>query len=506
MEKKKNRKRKFILLLVFLAGFAAMVASHSAIDYTSTNTFCESCHVHPHATISWKQGPHFDTQSGFVANCVDCHLPPPDSSGFLLATVSTGARDVWGKLFKDVDKINWQEKAERAHAVTHVYKSACLHCHQNLFPRGLSKKGQDAHLHYSQKGDQLRCLNCHLDVGHFRKERLEVATALSEKTENKIIFTEAAKVTDFIDFTETIPGSPISFEMVAIPGGRFTIGSPETEPYRQVDEGPQRTVKVKPFWMGKIEVSWREYELFYKQTGGEGRSGDQVRSAEKMPQVDAITGPTPAYGNPDQGWGRGDRPAITMTHFAAQKYCEWLSQVTGKTYRLPTEAEWEYACRGNTDGVYFFAGTPDDIEPKGFLSGFREADTSVINRYVVSGINGGGKTQPPSAVQENPFGLKNMLGNVWEFCSDWYAVNTYAGYLAGSVIENPTGPESGSAHVIRGGSYKSNAADLRITNRDHTRKAAWQMTDPQVPKSLWWYSDCNDVGFRVVCEYEENSR
>jgi formylglycine-generating enzyme required for sulfatase activity len=499
----KNRKRRFLLLLIFAAGITVALAGHSLLKYTSTNTFCESCHVHPHATLSWKQGPHFDTKSGLVAQCADCHLPPPDSSGFLIAKVNAGARDVYGTLFKDAAKINWTEKARREEAVNHVFKSACLHCHQNLFPRDLSKKGEDAHLHYTQKAAQLHCLNCHLEVGHFRKERLEaMAAAASQPAENLIIFNEAAKVSDFVNFTEKIPGTPVSFEMVAIPGGEFTIGSPENEAYRHPDEGPQRTLKIKSFWMGKAEVSWWEYETFYKQTGGEGRSSDQVGSKEKTSQVVAVTGPTPPYGNPDQGWGRGDRPAITMTHFAAQKYCEWLSKVTGKTYRLPTEAEWEYASRGNTQTAFFFDGEPGQFQTDRLWNRIFGADTSVINRYVISAINSGGKTFPPAAVQPNPFGLVNMLGNVREFCADWYADDVYTGYPAGSVIENPTGPESGAERVIRGGSYKNSAADLRIARRDYTRKDAWLMTDPQVPKSRWWYSDCNDVGFRVVCEYE----
>ena len=492
------------MLFVFLAGIAAASLGHSVIGYTSGNEFCESCHVHPHATISWKQGPHYDTASGFIANCADCHLPPPDSAGYLLEKTKAGVRDVYGKLFKDVETINWAEKARRDEAVKHVFKSACLNCHQNLFPRGLSKKGQDAHLHYSQKSAQLRCLNCHLDVGHFRRERQEAMAMETSVTENTMIFTKPAVVTSFADYSETVPGSPVQFDMVAIPGGTFTMGSDPSAPHHQSDEGPGVTVEIKSFWMGKAEVSWREYEFFYKQTGGEGRSGDQVRSAEKSGGVYALTGPTPPYGNPDQGWGRRDRPAITMTHFAAQKYCEWLSAVTGKKYRLPTEAEWEYASRGNTEGSYFFAGDPGDIQPEGFWSSFSSGDTSAINRYVVSALNSDGQTKPPSAVEPNPFGLLNMLGNVREFCADWYSENTYAAYAENEVTVNPTGPAEGENYVVRGGSYKSSAAELRIARRDYTRKAAWQMTDPQIPKSLWWYSDCNDVGFRVVCEYDES--
>jgi formylglycine-generating enzyme required for sulfatase activity len=90
-----------------------------------------------------------------------------------------------------------------------------------------------------------------------------------------------------------------------------------------------------------------------------------------------------------------------------------------------------------------------------------------------------------------------MLGNVREFCADWYDPK----YYKNEIFENPKGPDSGEKFVVRGGSYKSDAAELRIAARDFTKREDWQLTDPQMPKSIWWYSDCNDVGLRVVCEY-----
>ena len=93
-----------------------------------------------------------------------------------------------------------------------------------------------------------------------------------------------------------------------------------------------------------------------------------------------------------------------------------------------------------------------------------------------------------------------MLGNVREFCSDWYSPDAYS--EGSGIISNPAGPASGKERVIRGGSYNSNAASLRLAARDHTLHDAWMKTDPQIPKSLWWYSDNTDVGFRVVCEYD----
>ena len=113
------------------------------------------------------------------------------------------------------------------------------------------------------------------------------------------------------------------------------------------------------------------------------------------------------------------------------------------------------------------------------------------------------KTQLPKAVKPNPFGLKNMLGNVAEFCSDWYSPDAYTNLTDGA--KDPKGPASGTERVIRGGSFKSDPTEVRCAARDYTQDVAWMKTDPQIPKSIWWYSDCNMVGFRVVCEVDKSS-
>ena len=210
------------------------------------------------------------------------------------------------------------------------------------------------------------------------------------------------------------------------------------------------------------------------------------------------SGATPPWGAPDQGWGKGSRPAITMTWHAATVYCQWLSKVTGKKYRLPTEAEWEYACRAGTESPYFFKGDPKKFTSAGFLKKIVKPDTALIASYVIYAGNSSSKTEEPSFVKQNPFGLKNMSGNVAEFCSDFYSPDFYA---ADSVsLTDPWGPSRGQEHVISGGSFKSDARDVRSSARDFTKTKAWLVTDPQMPKSIWWYSDCIDVGFRVVCE------
>jgi formylglycine-generating enzyme required for sulfatase activity len=186
-----------------------------------------------------------------------------------------------------------------------------------------------------------------------------------------------------------------------------------------------------------------------------------------------------------------------MSWYAANVYCKWLSKKTGKKYRLPTEAEWEYAARAGSKGPYFFEGSPKKYSGEGFLKKIFKPDTSVINSYAVYKNNSNSRTKAPADVKPNPFGLKNMSGSVFEFCIDYYSERPYT---ADSVLVDPRGPAKGQEHVIRGGSFRSDASDLRSAARDFTKSKAWLVTDPQMPKSIWWYSDCIDVGFRVVCE------
>jgi formylglycine-generating enzyme required for sulfatase activity len=192
-----------------------------------------------------------------------------------------------------------------------------------------------------------------------------------------------------------------------------------------------------------------------------------------------------------------------MTHHAAVQYTRWLSEVTGRSYRLPTEAEWEYAARGGTDTPYFFPGSPRAFTSRRFWNRLVGSDTEVFDTFAVHAGNSGGRTRPPEEIQPNPFGLVNMLGNVREFCLDWYAADAYRALSDGSPSVDPLGPETGTEHVIRGGSFRNDPADLRAAGRDHTRTDACLITDPQIPKSRWWYSDCSDIGFRVVREYRE---
>jgi formylglycine-generating enzyme len=488
-------KATFILIGTFIT-IILLVSGKAVIHYTSTDKYCMSCHIHPMADQSWPLSAHYNNRTGHIVHCAECHLPP-EGQGHLFAKAKHGFKDVYGYLFKDSAKINWEEIKLLDNAKGYVYEKSCLACHQNLFPVKLSVDGGNAHLLYTTSKDPLTCINCHLNVGHYDKNALHAHNAsfgVTVTAEQKN-YTEPAHVEKFENFSEKIPGSNVSFDMIALPGGKFTMGSPESEPLRKADEGPQRKVELSRFWIAKTEVTWDEYMAFFRATASQGRTEGQVVTRKN---VDAISGATPPWGAPDQGWGKGARPAITMSWYAANVYCRWLSKVTGKTYRLPTEAEWEYACRAGTETPYYFAGNPKKFTSEGLLRKILGPDTSIIASRVVYKVNSSSKTKEPKSLKPNQFGLINMSGNVSEFCLDYYSPNAYK--TDSALVVNPRGPADGSEHVIRGGSFKSDARDVRSAARDFTKTKAWLVTDPQMPKSIWWYSDCIDVGFRVVCE------
>ncbi len=494
------KKRILIFLSGLVIGLSFIITGQITLDATSADSYCASCHVHPHSTISWKRSTHYDNKSGVRVHCVECHLPPK-GEGYYSNKVRTGINDLYGHLFKDTSEFNWDAKSKLEQAKHHVFQTSCTHCHQSIFPLTLSKKGEEAHLYYDhnfEKSD-IQCINCHLNAGHYDPNYSHSANKnfASDIDKKKEIYTEPTNIEQFENFTEQIPGSSVSFNMIAIPEGTFLMGSPANEKYTNENETPVKEVKVNGFFMGEIEVSWDEYLAFYSQTSGEGRTTDIDEKSDSP--TDAITGATPPYGQPDQNWGMEQRPVISISFYAVETYCKWLSKVTGKKYRLPTEAEWEYACRAGTKGPYFFDGDVDKYMETGLFSSKR--DTTIINSYAIYNENSMWKTALPSSVLTNPFGLKNMLGNVAEFCSDWYADDTYKKYPKG-IIVNPSGPKTGTEHVVRGGSFRSDASQIRCAVRSHSRTTDWLKTDPQIPKSIWWYSDCFHVGFRLVCEYE----
>ncbi len=443
-----------------------------------------------------------------MVNCVDCHLPPTDNTwAHYSSKVALAARDVWGYITKDSADFDWDRKSELDYAVTYIPNESCVKCHQNLFPQGITDDGITSHLYYEDNVEalDLQCISCHLDAGHYNPDYVSgqmvgvPAFSQSEDIDSSMFYHEAATLTTFANYTEYIPETTVSFNMIAVNGGTFMMGSPEKEPFRNPDESPQHQVELSPFYMAESETTWNMYWAFYVSTMSEGRTPPDVIyfNNQNAIDVDGISGPTPPWGYPDQGWGHGDMPAITMTHYAAETFCQWLSAKTGKTYRLPTEAEWEYAARGGTESAYFFPGSPKDYSEHGFMKNIFKPKTEIISDYVVYDKNSDRRTKSPVEVLPNPLGLKNMLGNVFEYTSDKYnpdAYNNRTGVTRDPVVT------VGDEWVVRGGNYTSDAADVRSAARGHTNHTEWLKTDPQQPKSIWWYSDIKGIGFRVVCE------
>jgi formylglycine-generating enzyme required for sulfatase activity len=283
-------------------------------------------------------------------------------------------------------------------------------------------------------------------------------------------------------YTQTIPDSKVRFDMVAIPGGVFRMGSPESEKGRGRDEGPQRPVRIRPFWMGRTEVTWDEYDLYFKR--GQSERDNQVALAK---DVDAITRPTPPYPDETRGYGREGYPVLGISHHAAMEYCRWLSRTTGKAYRLPTEAEWEWAARAGTTTPYHFGDDPKKLGDYGWFA-----------------RNSNETTHPVGKKKPNPWGLYDICGNVAEWCLDHYRRDSYATFSHRRATLGPVLLPTANrfSHVARGGSFEDEAPLCRSAAR-RASEPSWNKIDPDKPKSLWWLWNADFVGFRVVRAVEE---
>jgi formylglycine-generating enzyme required for sulfatase activity len=282
-------------------------------------------------------------------------------------------------------------------------------------------------------------------------------------------------------YTNTIPGTTVSFVMLPIPSGEFTMGSPDSEPGHKPDESPQHKVKIDPFWMAKFEITWNEYELFMypedEKKLARATAGDTY--VDKL--ADAVTRPSKPYVEMSFGMGKYGYPAISMTQHAANKYCHWLSAKTGQFYRLPTEAEWEYACRAGTSTAYFFGDDPKDL-----------------GKYAWYGKNSDFKYQKVGKKLPNPWGLCDMYGNVVEYCLDQYDPNYYKQFGT-EVADNPWNRATKPyPHSVRGGSWDDDDPALLRSAARRGSDRAWKAQDPQLPKSIWYHSDAQFVGFRLV--------
>lgn len=244
-------------------------------------------------------------------------------------------------------------------------------------------------------------------------------------------------------FVDTIPRTAIQLAMSPVPAGVV----------RAVDAsapGRSRDVKVGPFWIAKTETTWDLYDVFAYRL-------DEPDGAEPT-DADATTHPTRPYLPPDRGFGHAGFPAISMSAHAAVAFCVWLSSKTGRAYRLPTEAEWEWACRAN------------------------DATERPLDDVAWFATNAGRKTHAVGSKKPNAWGLHDMLGNVAEWTMG----------LDGKP-------------VTCGGSFLDPPERVRADGRARL-SPEWNSSDPQIPKSQWWLADCSFVGFRVLCDPPKGPR
>jgi formylglycine-generating enzyme required for sulfatase activity len=220
------------------------------------------------------------------------------------------------------------------------------------------------------------------------------------------------------------------------------MGSPPTEQDRYADEGPRREVTIsRPFYMGVCEVTQGQYEpIMGKNPSAEPHGGG------------------PVYVDPQY-------PVGGLSWASAMEFCRLLSEKTGRTVTLPTEAQWEYACRAGTTTRYFYGDDPNYSE---------------IVKYAWCAANNQRAQHAVGRLQPNPWGLYDMYGSHWEWCADWFA-DSYAG----AENTDPAGPASGAGHVLRGGCWGNVPVILRTAYRYSAAKG---------PAS-------RDFGFRVIMEW-----
>jgi len=293
---------------------------------------------------------------------------------------------------------------------------------------------------------------------------------------------EASTESEMKRYSDIIQHTKVTIDMTPIPGGKFLMGSPESEEDRNDDEGPQRHVTIEPFWMSTCEISWDAFEIWMFDMDVQRRTLKKIEATEFDLAADEyqISQPTPPYTDMTFDMGQEGYPAICMTQLAARVFCQWLSAKTGRYYRLPTEAEWEYACRAGSTTAYHFGDDPDEIEEYGW-----HEDNSLYQYQQV------GQKKP------NAWGLHDMHGNVAEWVLDAYLEDYYGNAGKNETISPLAIPMKLYPRVVRGGSWDQPVEELRSAVRAYS-EPHWKDQDPQIPRSIWYHTDALYVGFRIV--------
>ena len=245
-------------------------------------------------------------------------------------------------------------------------------------------------------------------------------------------------VADVIVILSKVVQGDVPSGMVVIPAGEFLMGSPAGEGYDE--EHPQHKVYVDAFFMDTYEVTNSQYAKFLNDYGKNTDDAGQQMIYENAWGVRKVGGkwePQPGYEN---------HPVVYVTWYGAAQYAKFYGK------RLPTEAEWEKACRAGSTGKWCFGD-----------------DESQLGEYAWYSVNSGGTTHPVGGKKANAYGLYDMHGNVWEWCADWYG----GAYYASSPYQNPQGPVSGEYRVLRGGSWYGSAVGCRSAYRSRADPASW---------------------------------
>jgi formylglycine-generating enzyme required for sulfatase activity len=290
------------------------------------------------------------------------------------------------------------------------------------------------------------------------------------------LMAQSSSDTAFKMYDQKITGTSVTFKMVPVPAGSFLMGSSSKEKGHQSDEGPATEIKISAFWMEEHEVTYDEYVLLL----------DEGRDPGPLP--DGITRPSPPYVDFTLGMGKtGGFPANSMTQYGALMYCKWLYNKTGIFYRLPTEAEREYACRAGAKTAYPFGN-----------------DEKQLGEYAWYAENSDNKYHQVMTRKPNALGLYDMLGNVAEWTLDQYD-EKYFEQLKGGATDPLIEPTSKYPITLKGGHFRDDANNLRSASRLPSNRK-WNARDPQIPKSKWWIADAPFVGFRIVRPVKQPSQ
>ncbi|MEM7473578.1 MAG: SUMF1/EgtB/PvdO family nonheme iron enzyme [Planctomycetota bacterium] len=329
-----------------------------------------------------------------------------------------------------------------------------------------------------------------IDAGAKEPVKVQPGIAIEQPAEGPFV-----KVAEgfMVPYKLLLPGSDVEVSMIPVPGGKFKMGSSKDSAGHAEDEGPQIELQIDPMWVAKCETTWEEYKYYmsmyqvFKKIQEDGS-----RAVTEANMSDAVTAPTELY-EPTHTYEYGEGPklpAVTITQYAAKQYTKWLSKITGQQYRLPTEAEWEYACRGGSDTAYHFG---DDPAKLGDYAWYAENSEDLPHDV--------GLKKP------NQYGLYDMHGNAIEWVIDAYTKDGYGAVAKKgpkSYLEAIQWPPTQESRALRGGGFQDDPEVLRSAARIGSEDEDWKDWDPNIPLSPWWYTTdpARAVGFRIFRSYK----